>query len=91
MLEIRALYKQVPFDVKNYLRKVYAWPISVSLIACIPSSLIVYNVESSLIRLFMTVIISIVSTLFCVYYWGIDENTRKKVLNVINSKIKRRC
>ena len=91
MLEIRALYKQVPFDVKNYLRKVYAWPISVSLIACIPSSLIVYNVESSLIRLCMTVIISIVSTLFCVYYWGIDENTRKKVLNVINSKIKRIC
>ena len=89
MLEIRALYKQVPFDVKDYLKKVYVWPISVSLIACVPSSLIVYNVESSFVRLCITIIISIVSTLFCVYYWGIDKNTRNKVLNVVNSKIKR--
>lgn len=89
MLEIRALYKQVPFDVKDYLKKVYAWPISVSLIACIPSSLIVYNVGSSFIRLCITIIISIASTLICVYYWGIDKNTRKKVLNVVNNKIKR--
>ena len=89
MLEIRALYKQVPFDVKDYLKKVYVWPISVSLIACVPSSLIVYNVESSFVRLCITIIISIVSTLFCVYYLGIDKNTRNKVLNVVNSKIKR--
>ena len=89
MLEIRALYKQVPFDVKDYLKKVYVWPISVSLIACVPSSLIVYNVESSFVRLCITIIISIVSTLFCVYYLGIDKKTRNKVLNVVNSKIKR--
>ena len=88
MLEIRALYKQVPFDVKDYLKKVYVWPISVSLIACVPSSLIVYNVESSFVRLCITIIISIVSTLFCVYYLGIDKKTRNKVLNVVNSKIK---
>ena len=89
MLEIRALYKQVPFDVKDYLKKVYVWPISVSLIACVPSSLIVYNVESSFVRLCITIIIGIVSTLFCVYYLGIDKKTRNKVLNVVNSKIKR--
>ena len=89
MLEIRALYKQVPFDVKDYLKKVYVWPISVSLIACVPSSLIVFNVESSFVRLCITIIISIVSTLFCVYYLGIDKKTRNKVLNVVNSKIKR--
>ena len=88
MLEIRALYKQVPFDVKDYLKKVYVWPISVSLIACVPSSLIVFNVESSFVRLCITIIISIVSTLFCVYYLGIDKKTRNKVLNVVNSKIK---
>ena len=88
MLEIRALYKQVPFDVNDYLKKVYVWPISVSLIACVPSSLIVYNVESSFVRLCITIIISIVSTLFCVYYLGIDKKTRNKVLNVVNSKIK---
>ena len=74
---------------KDYLKKVYAWPISVSLIACVPSSLIVYNVESSFVRLCITIIIGIVSTLFCVYYLGIDKKTRNKVLNVVNSKIKR--
>ena len=89
MLEIRALYKEVPFDVMNYLKKVYVWPISVSLIACVPSALMVYNVESSFVRLCVTILISMVSTILCVYYWGIDKNTRNKVLNVVNSKIKR--
>ena len=90
LLEIRALYKQVQFDVKDYLKKVYVWPICVSLIASIPSSLIVYYVESSLMRLCLTIIICIVSTIICVYYFGIDKNTRYKVINTINNKIKRK-
>lgn len=87
MLEIRALYKQIPFDVKDYLVKVYLWPISVSLVAGIMPIVTVCYVNASFYRLCLTIILCIASTVLSVYCLGIDNVTRDKVNSLIKNKL----
>lgn len=88
LLEIRALYKQVRFDVKDYLLKVYAWPISVSLLASVIPALLVIYVTPSFGRLCLTVASCVISTSVFVYFLGLDKNTRTKVTNTIIRKLR---
>ena len=90
MLEVRALYKQVKFDVLDYFKKVYLHAISVSAIAAIVPVLVFSMMPSSFFRLIVTVAVSVLSTLSCVYTIGISRSMRLKINDMIASKLFRR-
>ncbi|MBS5527833.1 MAG: MATE family efflux transporter [Prevotella sp.] len=87
--EIRVLYSQLKFDIKEYLVTVYARPIGVALLASIVPILGVKLMEASFQRLLSTCILSVLSISCMVYYMGIDKNIRKKIKSYVISKITR--
>lgn len=89
MLEVRALYKQVRFNVFDYFRKVYVHSIVVTAVAAITPFIVVQLMEQGFIRLIVTTAISILSTLVCIYIIGIDKSMRMKVNETIFKKIHR--
>lgn len=89
MLEVRALYKQVKFNVLEYFTKVYAYSIAVTFVAAIIPTMVVYLMPMGFLRLVLTTAISIVSTLVCVYTIGINQSTRQKVNQFVINKIHR--
>ena len=90
MLEVRALYRQVKFDVLDYFKKVYLHAISVSAIAAVVPTLVFSMMPSSFFRLTVTVAVSVLSTLSCVYTIGISRSMRLKINDMIVSKLFRR-
>ena len=90
MLEVRALYKQVKFDVLDYFKKVYLHSIMVSAIAAVVPVLVFSMMPSSFFRLIVTVAVSVLSTLSCVYTIGISRSMRLKINDMIASKLFRR-
>lgn len=87
MLEVRALCKQVKFDVLDYFKKVYLHAISVSAIAAVVPTLVFSMMPSSFLRLTITVVVSVLSTLLCVYTIGISRSMRLKINDMIVSKL----
>lgn len=89
LLEVRALYKQVKFNVFEYFTKVYAHSIAVTFVAAIIPAMVVYLMPMCFLRLVLTTAISIVSTLVCVYTIGINRSMRQKVNQFVINKIHR--
>lgn len=89
LLEVRALYKQVRFNVLDYFIKVYAHSISVTLVAAIIPLVVVYLMPMGFLRLVLTTVISILSTLISVYTIGINQPMKQKVKQFVINKIHR--
>lgn len=88
MFEVRALYKQIHFNIADYFIKVYAYSIGVSLVSIIPSVLLVWLLEPSFLRLILTLVISTISLSFCIYTIGINKDTRSKINKFVFNKIR---
>lgn len=86
-LEIRALYKEVKFDVCDYLLKVYVHSISITVIAVALSILPLYYMDESFLRLIVTCFFSVTSTALIVYILGISKTTRCIVNEYVIRKI----
>ena len=67
--------------------KVYVRPIAVSLLACILPACVVFFMDSSMLRLLITVLSSLMCSATCVYYLGIDEGMRIKVNCYLKEKL----
>ena len=89
LLEVRALYKQVKFNVLEYFTRVYAHSIAVTFVAAIIPAMVVYLMPIGFLRLVLTTAISIISTLVCVYTMGINRSMRQKVNQFVINKIHR--
>lgn len=85
--EIRALYKQVNFNVWDYIYRVYIRSIFVTSLSAIFPILVVLLMEESFLRLLTTTLVSTISLCVCIYFWGIDRILRKRVNSLIKKKI----
>lgn len=87
LLEVRALYKNIRFNVVDFFVKVYACAISIALIASIPSSIILLFLDEGLFRLIAVCITSIVSSVFCVLFLGMSKHQRINILYHVTKKM----
>lgn len=87
ILEVRALYKNIRFNIRIFTIKVYIQPILISTIACILPTIIIIYIDEGFFRLILTTISSILSTIFCVYTFGISKDQRRMACDYINRKI----
>ena len=89
-LEVYSLYRKVRFNVIDYFLKVYVVAVSISLLAAIVPIAIMLSMNEGFIRLTVVIIMSIISTSFCVLYLGMTKHQREVVVASIINKIKRR-
>lgn len=87
--EARSLYKREKYNIRKYITYVYLYPISISLLASIIPTAIIFMMDESFLRLVITVVVNTVSTIICVYFLGISAQTRLKVNSYVFNRIMR--
>lgn len=89
ILEIISLRKLFLFDVLKYLKNVYLHAFAIAGISSIVPVLIFYNMNESMIRLFVTFTTSILSSFIVIWFWGLSKEVRIKLTFAFKTKIKR--
>lgn len=87
MLEIRALYKNTSFCLKDLFLRVYIHSIFTSALACIGPVFIILYFDEGILRLILTTVTSLLSTFVCVYAFGLSKGQRQTALCFINKKL----
>ena len=88
VFEIWALHRLYNFSIKKYVIDVYLHSFVVAAIASILPFFIIYNLESTFIRLIITFIVSFISSGITIYFMGLPYNVRIKIVSFIHNKIK---
>lgn len=78
-LEARALKKNIDYNMTQYFLNVHVRTILTSLLAIMPPLAVMFVMQQGFFRFLTSLIVSIVSTIFVVYFWGLNDNVRKKV------------
>ena len=87
IFRIRALYINVPFSIKEFILKVYIHPIAVTAIASVLPFIVINTLEQGLIRLLVTVAISLFSTFVCIFYLGLSKDQRYTVKSTVSYRL----
>ncbi len=87
LLEIRSLYKEIEFNIMQYVSKVYLIAFAVSAVACICPALVIYFFDEGFFRLILTGTVSLFSTAITVYFLGINKSVREKIHSFIKQKL----
>lgn len=86
-LEMRALKINIDYSIWNYYKEVYFKSLGISILSIIPSVFPMIFIDESLVRLILTGMISVISTIVMVYYLGLSNEMREKVKCFLKSKI----
>lgn len=86
-LEMRALKLNVDFSIWDYYSKVYLRSICICSLAIIPSIIPLCLMQESFIRLVLTCLVSVFSTGFFVFCFGLSKSLKKKIISIIKFKI----
>lgn len=78
------------FPVKGFLREVILNILIVTIAASILPFLIVYFMESSWIRLFISLLVCVVSSVAAVYVIGLTAGEKQMIVNTVKSKLCRK-
>ena len=87
VLRIRALYKNVRFNILDFVLKVYVQSVGISLIASIVPVVVVITMETGFARLIITCISSFFLTSLCIYHFGLFSYQRASVKALIKEKV----
>lgn len=88
-LEMRALYKNIKFDRLSYLSKVFVKTGFVSLLSCVLPVIVLDSMEEGLVRLFVVSSVSVLSASIVIFFLGIDQETRLKVVSFVKRKMRK--
>ena len=86
-LEMRALKINIDYSMWDYYKKVYFKSVGICLLAVFPSILPMLFMNESFVRLLLTVVVSVVSTVIAVYYLGLSKEIQSKILSFVKSRI----
>lgn len=86
-LEMRALKINIDYSMWDYYKKVYFKSVGICLLAVFPSILPILFMNESFVRLLLTVVVSVVSTVIAVYYLGLSKEIQSKILSFVKSRI----
>ena len=81
------LKKNLDFSILKFSKEVYLKSAMLSLLASIPAVGIVLLLDPSFLRLIITTIVSVASVIIVVFYLGISQEMREKVIYVVKGKI----
>lgn len=87
LLQIRALYLNVKFNVWDYICNVYGHTIIVTVLASIIPALFVLLMHEGFLRLVITCVLCLLFTLMSVYFVGINHEMRVKVNSYLRNII----
>lgn len=87
LLQIRALYLNVKFNVWDYIYNVYGHALVVTVVASFIPALCLYVLPEGFLRLVITCALCLVSTLLSVYFVGINHEMRVKVKSHLKNNI----
>lgn len=87
--EVVSLYRNIKFDVRKYLIKVYFNVFLVSILSIIIPTIIVIIMPSSFIRLCTIIISCLITTGLSVFFVGFDKPMRVKMTSTVMKKLKR--
>lgn len=80
-------HKYIKYPLANYFKEVIFKNILVIIFSSVPTFFVYYNMYPSFIRLILIAVISAISSIFAIYIWGIDKETRSIVLKKVHSKL----
>lgn len=80
----------INFPVAEFCKSVFGRIIPVTVLSFILPALVYFNMEESLLRTFVVIAVSCISTMFLVYSIGMTESERKKVIQMIKNKISKK-
>jgi O-antigen/teichoic acid export membrane protein len=87
ILEVRSLYLKIPFDIIDFIKRVYFHSIIISLLASILPLIVIILFETSFTRLIITTIVSTTSISFCIFYLSFNAYQRNKAKSYLRNKI----
>lgn len=87
--ELNSLYRNVKFKRLEVLRDVYLFPWAVVLLSSILPATYVMLCPPNFTRLLITTILSVVSAITVIFFFGLTRCQRKSLLNIISVKIKK--
>lgn len=80
----------INFPVAEFCKSVFGRIIPVTVLSFILPALVYFNMEESLLRTFVVIAVSCISTMFLVYSIGMTESERTKVIQMIKNKISKK-
>lgn len=87
ILEALALNKNVKFNLGNYFLKVYGSILSISLIASVLPIMVLFLMPEGFIRFIISCFTSLVSSSVFIFYLGLNQEQRIKVIATIKNKV----
>ena len=86
-LETKALFVNIRYNRLKYIKKVYIHSIFLSILITVAPVAVVYNMNESFARFFLSTTASIISTLVLFYTFGLNKSTRMKLNNYLVHKV----
>lgn len=80
------LKPQIGLPIRRYFREVIL-QVTLVTVLTLPLPLMVFYYSSSWLGLITTTITSLLSTLFCIYSWGLEKNEREFIKSIISKRI----
>ena len=88
-IELYVLKKEIEFSIRYYLRSVMLRCIIVTLLVALPSLILIEVMAPSFIRFCLNVTASVLSVGMGVYFFILNKEHKKKILEMIKGRIKR--
>lgn len=89
VIRLVVMKKQIQLSPKEYIKKAIIPAFTVSIISLLVPLLSHLYIQGDLLRFVLTTIISLISTIFVVYFFGISQHERQYAIQFIQSKIDR--
>lgn len=81
-----ALHRKQKYSISNFLKEVYLKPYLVCAVSCIVPVLVFCQMESSFVRLIVTIIVSVTSSLCCIYFLGLNAQMKQQVADTVKQR-----
>lgn len=85
--EMNSLYREMKFSRKNFIVGVFLKNWLIALLSAILGLVIINSMEPSFFRLLITTSCSLVSTIVCVFLFGLNASTKERIVAFIKSKL----
>lgn len=85
--ELKSLYRNVRFDKKEFMKDVYLIPWCIVIVVSVMPTLVITLLTPCFVRLCLTTVTSILTTVFVVYYWGLSKRERLSVKKLVKAKL----
>lgn len=82
-----ALHRKLKYSVSDYLKEVYLKPYLVCALSCVVPLIVFSQMESSFLRLVVTILVCVTSSLCCIYFLGLNQQMKQQVKETIDQKI----